>query len=247
MTEWDAVTYDRISDPQARWGRAVLDRLTLAGDEVVLDAGCGSGRVTEALLERLPRGKVVAVDASAAMVTEAGRRLARFADRVELVTADLAQPLPLAEEVDAIVSTATFHWIHDHPALFANLAGVLRPGGRLAAQCGGLGNVASVYRAVQELGGRTDYTYFTTPEVAAAQLKAAGFTGISTWLVPEPTSFPSDPALEGFLASVVLRLQMAELADEESRAQFLHAVVSRLPSREIDYVRLNIDATLREP
>src|SRR4249919_349488 len=45
-TEWDAATYDRVSDPQARWGAAVLDRLQLEGDERILDAGCGSGRVT---------------------------------------------------------------------------------------------------------------------------------------------------------------------------------------------------------
>ena len=47
--EWDARTYDRVADPMTRWGSAVLDRLPLAGDERVLDAGCGTGRVTEAL------------------------------------------------------------------------------------------------------------------------------------------------------------------------------------------------------
>lgn len=135
MTDWDGATYDRISDPQARWGLAVLDRLALDGDEVVLDAGCGSGRVTEALLDRLPQGRVVAVDASAPMLAEAGRRLARFGGRVEMVVADLAQPLPIAGRLDAVVSTATFHWVHDHRGLFANLAAVLRPGGRLVAQC----------------------------------------------------------------------------------------------------------------
>ena len=61
--DWDAATYDRVADPQTRWGTAVLDRLTLTGDEVVLDAGCGTGRVTESLAERLPRGRVIALDA----------------------------------------------------------------------------------------------------------------------------------------------------------------------------------------
>lgn len=243
MTDWDGATYDRISDPQARWGLAVLDRLALEGDEVVLDAGCGSGRVTEALLERLPRGRVVALDASVPMVAEAARRLARFGDRVELVVADLALPLPVTGHLDAVVSTATFHWLHDHPALFANLAAVLRPGGRLVAQCGGIGNVASVYQAVRELGGRTDDTFFTTPAQAASELHAAGFSEVSAWLVPEPTAFSSTEALETFLASVVLRHQLAALADEESRARFLRQVVARLPRCEIDYVRLNLDAT----
>src|SRR4051794_41552122 len=79
-TNWNAATYDRIADPQARWGAAVLDRLPLVGDERVMDVGCGSGRVTAALAERLPRGSVVAVD--------------------------------------AVLSTAAFHWVLDHDALF---------------------------------------------------------------------------------------------------------------------------------
>src|SRR5262245_25479654 len=128
-TEWNAVSYDKVADPQARWGAEVLERLALEGSETVLDAGCGTGRVTELLLGRLPRGQVVALDASASMLEQARGRLARFGDRVTYVQADLERPLPLAEPVDAVLSTATFHWVLDHDALFANLASVLRPGG----------------------------------------------------------------------------------------------------------------------
>ncbi len=114
-----------------RWGTDVLDRLELRGDETVLDAGCGTGRVTERLAERLPAGRVVALDGSPAMVEAARGRLARFGDRISYVTADLGAPLPIADaSVDAILSTATFHWIADHDALFRHLARVLRPGGR---------------------------------------------------------------------------------------------------------------------
>ena len=74
--EWDASTYQRISDPMTAWGERVLGRLELRGDESALDAGCGTGRVTRMLAERLPRGRVLAVDASAAMVEEAAARLA---------------------------------------------------------------------------------------------------------------------------------------------------------------------------
>src|SRR5512144_2104322 len=120
-------------------GEAVLERLTLRGDERVLDAGCGSGRVTERLAERLPAGHVVALDGSASMVRQARVRLARFGERVSYVVADLGRPLPIASRVDAILSTATFHWVPDHDALFRNLAAIVRPGGRLVAQCGGAG------------------------------------------------------------------------------------------------------------
>src|SRR5436190_16047407 len=137
--DWDAATYDRVANPQTRWGTLVLDRLPLRGDETVLDAGCGSGRVTELLAERLPNGRVIALDASPSMVDEARRRLERFGDRVDFVVADLGRPFTLPDGIlaDAILSTATFHWVPDHAALFRNLAAVLRPGGRLVAQFGG--------------------------------------------------------------------------------------------------------------
>ena len=142
--DWNASSYDRVADPQTRWGAEVLGRLPLEGDETVLDAGCGTGRVTELLLGRLPRGRVVALDFSAAMLVEARKRLAPFGDRVAYVEADLARPLPLDATVDAVLSTATFHWVMDHDAMFENLAAVLRPGGWLVAQCGGFGNVATL-------------------------------------------------------------------------------------------------------
>jgi trans-aconitate 2-methyltransferase len=143
--DWDAVTYDRIADPMFRWGVAVVGWLDLDGPERVLDAGCGSGRVTEVLLDRLPSGHVIALDGFPSMLDEARRRrLERFGDRVEFVLADLMEPLPIAEPVDAIISTATFHWVPDHLALYRHLAAVLRPDGRLTAQCGGAGNLASV-------------------------------------------------------------------------------------------------------
>ena len=132
--DWDARTYDRIADPMTRWGTGVLDRLPLEGNERVLDAGCGSGRVTEQLLDRLAAdGRVVALDGSPSMVDAARERLARFGDRVEYVVADLGAPLPIDGQVDAVLSTATFHWVPDHDAVFHTLAAVTRPGGRLVA------------------------------------------------------------------------------------------------------------------
>ncbi len=143
--DWDADVYDRVADPQEAWGREVLDRLPLAGDETVLDAGCGSGRVTQLLLERLPRGRVIGIDASAAMVEVARTRLG---ERAELRTGDLTE-LQVEAPVDAVFSNAVFHWVSDHDRLFERLYAALRSGGRLAAQCGARGNVASVRKAVR--------------------------------------------------------------------------------------------------
>ena len=243
--EWDAATYDRVAEPQTRWGRSVLDRLPLTGAETVLDAGAGSGRVTELILERLPRGRVVALDASPAMVEEARRRLERFGDQVAFVVADLGRPfaLPGGQLADAILSTATFHWVADHDALFGNLGAVVRPGGRLVAQCGGVGNIASIRAVLATIGdGWLGEAHYETPEATAERLAAAGFTDIETWLQPEPTRFEAGEPLETFLRTVILGGHVARLPEAERNA-FVHSVASRLPEPVIDYVRLNIVAT----
>lgn len=239
---WDARTYDRVAEPQTRWGRAVLDRLPLVGDERVLDAGCGSGRVTELLAQRLPNGTVIALDASPAMIDTARERLAPFGSRVDFVVADLGQPLPIAEPVDAILSTATFHWVPDHDALFANLAAVIRPGGRLVAQCGGVGNIASVRRVLATIGdGWPGAAHYETPVATVERLEAAGFVDVECWLTDEPTRFEPGEPLETFLRTVILGGHLERLAPEE-RDAFVHEVAERLPEPLIDYVRLNIVA-----
>jgi len=242
--DWDAATYDRVAEPQTRWGAAVLDRLPLRGDETVLDAGCGSGRVTERLAERVPEGRVVALDASPAMIQEARRRLARFGDRVAFVVADLGRPFELpGDHVDAVLSTATFHWIPDHDALFRNLAAVLRPGGRLVAQCGGAGNIASVLAVLATVGdGWLGDKTFATPEATSDRLRRAGFVDIQTWLHPEPTRFDPGEPFETFLRTVILGNHLARLPAAEHDA-FVRSVAERLPEPVIDYVRLNILAT----
>jgi trans-aconitate 2-methyltransferase len=244
--DWDAATYDRVAEPQTRWGGAVLERLPLQGDETVLDAGCGSGRVTELLLERLPRGRVVALDASPSMVEEARRRLERFGPRVTYLVADLGRPFTLPDGViaDAILSTATFHWVADHDALFRNLAAVLRPGGRLVAQCGGAGNIASIQAILASIGdGWLGDVTFATPEATAARLSRAGFIEVETWLQPEPTRLEPGEPFETFLRTVVLGNHLARLPGDE-RDAFVRTVVERLPEPVIDYVRLNMVATL---
>ncbi len=239
--DWDAATYDRVADPMTRWGAAVLDRLPLRGDETVLDAGCGSGRVTALLAERLPAGRVIALDGSPSMIDQARDRLAPFGDRIAYLVADLGRPIPLAEPVDAVLSTATFHWIPDHDALFRHLAAVLRPGGRLVAQCGGAGNIASILEVLATIGdGWLGEAHFETPGATADRLAAAGFTGIEGWLTDEPTTFEAGETFETYLRTVVLGSHLARLDGDHERDAFVRAVAAGLPEPRIDYVRLNI-------
>lgn len=240
--DWDARTYDRVSDPMARWGTAMLDRLPLTGDERVLDAGCGSGRVTERLAERLPRGTVIALDGSPSMVEAARERLARFGDRIAYVVADLGRPLPIDPPVDAVFSNATFHWVADHDALFANLAAVTRPGGWLVAQCGGAGNIATILRAIGAVGdGWLGPAHFETVLATTTRLDAAGYVDIECWLTDEPTRFEPGEPFETYLRTVVLGPQLERIPAAEHDA-FVRAVADGVGEPLIDYVRLNIVA-----
>ncbi len=236
--EWNAASYDRMSDPQLAMARDVIDRLDLRGDERVLDAGCGSGRVTEELLERVPDGEVVAVDGSAAMIEQLKQRLG---GRVEAFASDLLE-LTLDEPVDAILSTATFHWIDDHETLFARLRAALKPGGRFVAQCGGHGNVANVEAAIAAvdhpaLRGWPGPWNFATPERTSERLAAAGFKDIWTWLQPWPVE-PPHP--HEFFTTVVLGSHLERIPAAEHEA-FVNDVLAQLeqPVRA-NYVRLNI-------
>ncbi len=221
---WDAQTYDRVADPQEAWAREILARSGFAPGQLVLDAGCGSGRITELLLER--ELDVLAVDADPAMVGKARERLG---DRARVEQQDLLD-LELDEPVDAVFSCAVFHWITDHERLFARLHAALRPGGRLVAQCGGHGNIAKVVAAVPD---RTSPWLYATPEDTERRLRGAGFTEARAWLEPKPTTV-ADP--EAYVATVCLHghPQAAELAPR---------VVEALGDPPVlDYVRLNIEA-----
>jgi trans-aconitate 2-methyltransferase len=243
--DWDAGTYDRISAPQQRWAAELLDGVELADDASVLDAGCGSGRVTLELCERVPRGRVYAVDAAPSMAAHAERLLG---DRASVLCQDLTA-LTLPEPVDLIFSNATFHWITDHTALFEALQRNLRPGGRLIAQCGGCGNIESVRAGAERVMAQEPFAphfarwprpwNYSGAEEAAERLRDAGFDEIETWLQERPT-----PIEDGrrFLESVCLVRHLDPLPPA-LRDPFIDDVLAQL--REplvLDYVRLNLRA-----
>jgi trans-aconitate 2-methyltransferase len=248
MTDWDAATYDRVSSVQEGWGRDVLARLDLRGGETVLDAGCGSGRVTRALIERLPEGRVVAVDASPSMVEKVCEVL-RPGDQA--VVADLAE-LRFDEPVDAALSTAVFHWVPDHDLVFRRLRDALAPGATIEAQCGGEGNIAALHAAVRRVGSREPYAAFlhgwrgpwnfSSARAAAERLEAAGFRGVHCWLEPREAR-PEDA--RAFLRVVCLGPHLEQLPPELHDGYVEDVVHEVGEPLTLEYIRLNISARRR--
>jgi trans-aconitate 2-methyltransferase len=246
--DWDAATYDRVSDPQLAWAREQLERLQLKGDEVVLDAGCGSGRVTALLADLVPRGRVYGVDAAPSMAAHAAEALG---ERATILCQDLVE-LSLPEPVDAVFSNATFHWIKDHDALFAALYAATAPGGQLVAQCGGRGNIdafRTLADAVAEeepfhehfAGWQRPWNYATDADTAE-RLRRAGFTDVSCWLEPKSVT-PEDP--RSFIQTVCLVRHLDPLPPE-LRGPFVDEVLGRAGDPLVlEYVRLNM--TARKP
>jgi len=252
--EWNSSVYHRLSGPQVGWGKKVLSRLRLRGDEVVLDAGCGTGRLTAELVEALPRGRVVGIDLSQNMLAGAREHLwSQLIVPVGLVAADLLH-LPFERAFDGIVSTAAFHWVLDHHRLFLELRRTLRPGGWLEAQCGGGANVAALRKRALALASTPEFSaffadfrepwFYADAEGAACTLDRAGFVDVVTSLEPAPTVLNNAQQYSEFVSHIILRQHLKRIPDEDLRAQFMTRLTEAAgaddPPFSLDYWRLNL-------
>jgi trans-aconitate 2-methyltransferase len=252
--EWDAGAYHRLSTPQQSWGKRLLSRLRLRGDEVMMDAGCGSGQLTRELLQNLPNGVVVGVDLSQNMLSAAQDYLRpEFGSRVRFVAADL-QDLPFHRVFDGIFSTAAFHWAPDHARLFRSLFLSLRPGGWLQAQCGGGPNLAELHKRMQHLMVSPKYAaffvnfrspwVFNDVDTAARLMQQAGFTDVETNVEPAMTILDGEKAYSDFVRIVILRTHLQRIPDLSLREAFVDELTRDAvlddPPFSLDYWRLNL-------
>lgn len=256
--EWDASSYHRLSDPQYGWGRRVLARISARGDETVIDAGCGTARLTVELAALVPRGRVLAVDLSENMLRKARSAHPDASDSkaapITFVCADVAA-LPFQGIADGIFSTAVFHWVGDHDALFRSLYAALKPGGWLVAQCGGGPNLLRLRQRTDQVMKEAEFQEFfrgwNPPQnyqeagATATRLRKAGFSDVATWLHNQDTRFSDDQIYRDFLATVTCHTHIARIPDPALRERFLDQLVSlarQEPELHLDYWRLNIQA-----
>jgi trans-aconitate 2-methyltransferase len=233
----------------------VLAGLALRGDERAIDAGCGSGRLTGELVKRLPRGQVVGIDRSWNMLQTARANL-RPTHGPRLRFVQVALPaMPFRAWADLVFSTATFHWIADHEALFAGIFLALAPGGRLHAQCGGGPNLADAHALAETVMAEEpfaphfrDWTgvwQFASADETAARLVRAGFVEVTTSLEAAPTTFATEADYREFVTTVIYHPHLARLP-ELLRPRFIDEIARRSARQvepfTLDYWRLNMQA-----
>lgn len=257
MTDWDATRYHRVSDPQFDWGQRIIARLHPLAGERILDIGCGTGRLTREIIRAaggLSTARVIGLDRSGSMLAVARADAAVSESPIGYVQGDGAA-LPFANAFDAIFSAATLHWIHDHAAVFRSVSSALVPNGRFVAQCGGRGNLQHMLEHAGALMAAVAYREhfaawrepwnFADPETTAARLKAAGLTGIETWLEEAPVDLETAEKYADFVSCVCIRHHLDRLPPD-LRRPFMDDLTARAAGDAhpftLDYWRLNIDA-----
>lgn len=211
MYEWNAADYARNSAGQEVWAVELLASLDLRPDDEVLDIGSGDGRITAALAERVPRGRVVGVDSSADMVRHARAAFPpSVLPNLEFRQADAAA-LSFDRKFSVVYSSATLHWLPDQRPAVAGIARALRPGGRLLAQMGGFGNATAVIAALDEVAHRPQWAdafagfsqpySFHRPEEYERWLAQEGLIVVQARLIPKDMAHADRAAFSGWIRS----------------------------------------------
>ncbi len=241
---WNPETYARNARFVSDLGEPLLDLLRLAPGEKALDLGCGDGALTEKLLAA--GGLVLGVDASAEQVRAARERgINAQVCRVE--------DLPFHEEFDSVFSNAVLHWVKDQATALSRIFRSLKPGGRLVAELGGAGCVATIRGALHEsLRARNidpwayDPWFFPTAEEYSALLRNQGFEIDSIAIFPRPTPLPGD--IQGWLETFAQPFLQA--LPEEAQSVYIEEVREHVRPELFDgergwvadYVRLRFRA-----
>jgi trans-aconitate 2-methyltransferase len=232
--EFDAKRYEQASAHQQHWGQRLIGELHLAGHEHILDLGCGDGRLTAQLAERVPQGHALGIDASQNMIDQARRNHARA--NLEFRLMDINE-MDFVDEFEVTFSNATLHWIKDHQRLLASVHRALRAGGLLRFNFAGQGNCVHLFEVVRRTMREASFARtfqgfewpWFMPSVNEYERLAGGFGFAETkiWQENADTVFPSEDALAGWIDQPSLVPFLACLHGPD-RQRFRDIVVDRM-------------------
>jgi trans-aconitate methyltransferase len=231
---WNAEDYERNSSQQRRWARDLIAQLRLRGDEIVLDIGCGDGKVTAEIASLVPHGRVLGIDLSLDMVRRAHERHAPRHPNLRFEVGD-ASHLRFDGEFTVVFSNATLHWIKDHRPVLSGIARSLRTDGNVLLQMGGKGNAAEVVEVMDEVTALprwrdyfVDFAFphgFYRPEEYRAWLEEASLSPIRVELLPKEMVHPGRDGLAGWLRTTWM--PYLQRVPEAERRELLEAVLDR--------------------
>lgn len=259
MHNWDPEDYEKSSSAQYSWAVGLISRLKLRGDELILDIGCGDGRVTAHLAALVPRGAVVGIDLSPDMIAFARETHSTRAYPNLFFQVGDASSLRFGDEFDLVVSFACLHWVKDHLSVLQGIHRSLRPGGRVLLQCGGKGNAARILEITGDLIQEArwseyfhDFAFpynFYEPMEYDPWLVSAGLVPRRVELVPKDMVHAGKAGLEGIIRNTWL--PYLERLPDELRPQFVSEVariyIERYPLDErgmvhVPMMRLEVEA-----
>lgn len=256
---WDAKDYADNSQHQYQWAKELMSKLNLKGTEVVLDVGCGAGKITMELANQLPNGRVVGIDSSEQMINLAKSTvsLSKYSN-LSFEVMD-ARNISFQEEFDLVFSNAALHWILDQTSVLKGVNRCLKPQGRLLFQMGGRGNTEAVLICFDELrilpeweryfsGFSFPYSFLDIEEYRIL-LNEAKLTPLRVELLPKVMTFFDAEGLAGFVRTTCL--PYTERVPTELRDTLVKKVVERYISRHsinkkdpihVDMMRLEVEA-----
>ena len=260
--DWDATTYDRISDAQESWGHEIIEYRKWKGNEIVLDAGCGSERLTKILSSKVTQGKVIAVDSDLSMIRLAKENLAKFSN-IEFIKMDISQ-LEIEEKVDVVFSNAVLHWILNHKKVFERFWQILKPDGQLLIQCGGHRNLTKTLSVINKVRKSKEFYnyfcnnkgddiwkqtwYFAKKEDTEKILQEIGFRNIQVFLANKDAKFSNKEEYFLFIKTIVLIPYLKYLPNQTLKDKFPKSVIQEIETNakelhwKLDFARLNINA-----
>jgi trans-aconitate 2-methyltransferase len=252
---WDALTYDKVSsNVQLEWGRKLIEQRMWIGNEIVMDAGAGSGNLTKFLVDKVPHGQIYAIDADPNMVEQAKSNLSAYRN-VRVIHSSM-EHVNLPTKVDVIFSNAALHWVLDQEGVFSHFWRLLKPNGELLIEYGGHGNVERAVRVISKLMEFSQFKehfvnwkqswYFPKADEIERLLENAKFRDIQINLSKRTTSFSDRDEFAIFVKTVIMKPFLGYLSDSVKKEQFLDAFLKEIELSgwkwSLDYVRLGVFA-----
>ena len=260
--QWNPADYAEHSAAQLIWAEELLSRLQISDQEHVLDLGCGDGKVSALLANKVPFGQVQGIDSAANMITLAQQRFpASRYPNLSFMVMD-ATHLAYRSAFEVVFSNAVLHWVQNHPAVLSGIQRALKPGGRALLQMGGRGNAANILAVLEALITRDpwrvyfqDFTFpyhFYGPDEYVVWLADAGLSPLRAQLINKDMIHNGREGLAGWLRTTwhPFLAQIPVAKQNQFLARWVEDYVKQYPVDEkglVHVAMVRLEVFLRKP